>query len=495
MTRPIQIALLGLALVGLACAASSTTGGALPTVSFSTATPGGRISISLLTPTITVPGSNLKTTPIGPVATQTAAYATSVAQTATAAFPTPTIPGILSPAALCPEPPDTNPTLPAAAPAFGRYAEIIVQYLSAGGPPTILEATLRAWGAVAEFGGLVRADRDFTADGVPEVLVLVLDPDHVEDRPRPGQLLIFGCEERAYRLLYQSGYALDQGAPVIHSADDINSDYVNDLVYSIETCGTQVCYREVVAVGWKLALGNFDNLLAQEVIEALAEVVVSDVDEDGIIEISVTSGIIDNPAAGPQRQVTTIYRWDGTFFVVGEVIRSPVEYRIHLIHDGDAALRATDYEAAIDFYREAIDDNRLRSWTYPNEDLHLKAYAQYRIMLAQVLKGSITAAQAAHDRLLNEYLPPTPTPLPEGTEGQPPTATPPFGGEKPGIEFARIADFFWRDFAVNRDLRRACDVVLGYVRATPRAYEVLNSFGFANPTYTAEDMCPYGSGQ
>jgi tetratricopeptide (TPR) repeat protein len=482
--------IIALSLAALACAAGAAGGDALPTVSFSTATPGGRISISLLTPTATWSGPGLEATLIGPVATQTAAAATAVAQTATAAVPTPTIPGVHSEPAICPPP--GSPTLPSQPPAFSRYAEIVVQYLSEGGPPTILEATLRGWRAVTEAGGLVRADRDFTADGVPEVMVLVFDPDHAEEEPRPGALYIFGCEAGAYRLLYQSEYAIDRGIPTIHSADDINGDFVNDLVYSVETCGEKTCYREVTIIGWNLTLGNFDSLVNAEIVEPSADIVVSDVDEDGLKEVSVTRGIITAPDAGPQRTVTTIWKWDGAFYVVAEVIRSPVEYRIHLIHDGDAALLAGDYDAAIEAFQQAAQDDLLLSWKYPNEARYLQAYAQYRIMLAQVQKGDVGDAQETHDQLLQAFIPPTPMPPPEGEEPPPEaTVSPDFDELVPGIEFAQMAEFFWREFSVNRDVVRACEIVVGYARANPAAFEVLNSFGFANPQYTAADMCPF----
>lgn len=477
-----------------ACVLGTTGGGAAtPTASFTTATPGGSISVSLLTPTLTLQGlPNQDTELIGPVATATAAAGTAIAQTATAAVPTPTVQGVFVEPAVCPA--AGTPTLPSQPPAFTEYAELIVEYLSAGGPSTILEATLRSWGAVTDFGGLVRADRDFTGDGVPEVLINAFDPLNADIDPQPGDVMIFGCESGAYRLLYQAGYSTDRSAPLIATADDINGDFINDLVYTVQTCNQRTCYGDVTAVEWSLRLGNFDTLFEAAIKDIpFPEVVAQDVDEDGLREIVVTSGTIADPEAGPQRTFTTVYKWDGTLFRVAQVNTSPVEFRVHLLHDGDDALFRGDTQTAIELYQQAIDDDLLLSWEYPNEAIYLRVYAHYRIMLALILDNKVPAAQDKHDEIMAMYGQGEPTP-----EGQEPPPEPeseasptPFIGPLPGLEFARMADVFWQDFTVNRDVGRACDLVVGYARANPSSYEVLNSFGYANREYLASDMCPF----
>lgn len=472
----------------LACDLTAPAGNVTSQPSFSTATPGGSISVSLLTPTLTLPGLAAQfTTPIGPVATATAAAATAMASTATAAAPTPTVPGVFAEPARCPA--AASPTLPDESPAFSRYSEVIVKYLSAGGAPTILEATLRNWKAITDTGGLVRSDRDFTGDGVAEVFVVLLDPQNSEYDPQPGDLYIFGCQEGAYRLLYQVGYKPERGAPVVASADDINGNYVNDLVYSVEACSDQGCEGQVSIIEWNITLGNFNPLLANDISVVEPEVVVSDVDEDRLGEVSVTTGIIRNPNAGPQRKVTNIYKWDGSLYGLSQIIKSPAGYRIHAIYDGDDALTGGNYEAATSSYKQAYTDENLKDWQYPNEAQYLFSFARYRLMLAYVLRNNLDKAQAAHDELVTQYVPIPPTPLPEG---QPTPVPTPYAGLLPGVEFANMADLFWQNFSLNRDVPRACTLVINYARSNPRVLDALNSFGYANRQYRAEDMCPFG---
>src|SRR5262249_47343814 len=137
-------------------------GGATPTVPlFATATPGGRISVWLITPTGQSSDPNLPTPTqfgqvVAPAATATAAFATLSAATATAGA---TLTGPQYQPGDCP-PPGGPPPPPKPA-AFNQFPQAIGLYLSQGGPPTILEAMLRGWGAMNE-GAQVQANTDLT---------------------------------------------------------------------------------------------------------------------------------------------------------------------------------------------------------------------------------------------------------------------------------------------------------------------------------------------
>lgn len=483
-TRAVLMMIL-LAAAALACDALTPSDEVEPTLSLTTATPGGHLSVSLLTATVTpAPGQittePLESTLIGPVATATAAAQTAIAATATAAAPTPTVPGVFTAPAICPPP--GNPTLPERPPAFTQYPEIIVQYLSAGGASTLLEVTLRGWGAITETTGLVRADRDFTADGVPEIFMVLVDPRYANVSPQPGDLYIFGCEEGAYRLLLQVGYAPDRGVPRIISADDINGNWLNDLVYTVPTCDGEICTEQVRLLQWNLTLGNFADLAHDEIIEPFPDVFVVDRDEDGLGELIVTNGALPDPEAGPPRIVTKIWHWDGAAYVLSETIAPETSYRIHVVHDADTALETGDFETALRLYEQIINDDTLLSWTLTEERQHLTAYALYREVLIHAAQGSVGSAQTTLDRLTAEF---SAVPPPEdGSDG------PPRSGPSPGEAFVALAEVFWNDFAINRDAPLACALTVAHARTYPEALGVLNSFGYANRRYVASDLCP-----
>jgi hypothetical protein len=480
-TRAIVIMIL-LVLAAMACDAITPGDDSGPTVSLTTATPGGSLSVSLLTATVTpAPGQittePLESTLIGPVATATSAAQTAIAATATAAAPTPTIPGVFTAPAICP--PYGSPTLPERPPAFTQYPEIIVQYLSAGGPSTILEATLRGWEAITETTGLVRADRDFTGDGVPEIFMVLVDPQYANLSPQPGDLYVFGCEEGAYRLLLQAGYAPDHGAPRIISADDINGNWLNDLVYTIPMCDNQVCTEQVRLVQWSMTLGNFSDLAHDDIIVPIPEIFVADRDEDGLGELIITNGALPDPEAGPPRIVTQVWHWDGVAYVLSETIAPQTPYRIHVVHDADAALETGDYEAALALYDQVITDDALLSWTLADERQYLTAYALYREVLIYAAQGNVGTAQTTLDRLTAEFASAQP-----GGDGGGGTEPP------PGAAFVSLAEAFWGDFAINRNVSLACALAVAQSRLNPGALEVLNGFGYANRRYVPSDLCP-----
>ena len=484
---PLFIAALALAAAAIACIGGASSISPTEAASFATGTPGGRVSVSLLTPT--QPSTDLvvqASTPIGPMATGTAQAATAMAQTQSAPLPTATIPGLLAAPAQCPAP--ANPRPPAQPSTFSQYDEATVLYLSAGGAPTVIEGRLAAWGAFTSYGGLVRADRDFTGDGVPEVLVVMMNPEHPEF-PYPGDLYIFGCENGSYRLLYQAGHAPNRSAPLILNTEhsDVNGNRLNDLVYVVQTCNADVCSTSVEVIEWNVTLSSFDSLLAEKVEEAFAAAEVADLEDDGLAEIIVRGGQGASEAAGPQRSQTITLRWDGARYSIASAQPADGEYRIHMIVDADEALRAGDYGTAIARYQRSLNDS-LRSWRYPDEAAHLQAYARFRIMLALAAQGNVGAAQAAHDELVAAYSPPPA----EGSEAGGIIAGPLPANTLPGSGFVEMARLFWREYSASADLARACQVVTGYARAAPSSFEVLNSFGYANPTYTAPDLCPFG---
>jgi hypothetical protein len=479
------VAVVLLALVGASLACSGTDDligqrreGVTPTVAvFATATPGGRISVWLVTPTgQSSDPEQPSPTPFGqvvaPAATATAAFATLRAATATAGA---TLTGPIYQPSDCPDP---GAPLPPPKPAsFNQYPEMIGRYLSAGGPTTILESTLRSWGAVTE-GAVVQSDTDLTGDGVNDIIVTLYDPAlYRAGQPSPGQMLIYGCAQKGYRLLYSTPYGPSTIIPELRRVGDMNFDSRAEVAFTQKTCSGGKCTQAMQIMEWNVTLGAFKPLNDIPMNATDAKIIISDVDKDGVLEVSIVFNPTLDPASGPPRKSVDIWDWDGVSYRLALMeVEQPV-YRIHAVHDADYAFdlaslqdpaRQITWKDAIRLYDRVRDDPVLLPWTAPDEAVVLRAYATYKKMLAQIANVQTRAAGDTLTTLQTEN--------PAGT---------------PGEGYAIIGQVFMDSYRQTRDRKKACAAVANSAAARPDTLSTLNSYGFNNRTYSLTDLCPF----
>ncbi len=431
---------------------------------FATATVGGRISVPLTTST---PAALSETSPqlgqiVAPAATATAFAATVSAATAAAQMP------FLPPQFDVGEcPPRGNPPPPPPPASFSQYPEAISLYLSAGGATTVLEAALRAWGAIRE-GAVVQSDTDLTGNGAPEIIVTAYDPSlYQAGAPSAGQLLIFGCVQRAYRLLYSTVHGAENMLPVLHRVGDMNGDARAELVYSQRLCAASTCLTRVQILSWSELLGQFRPLNLLPIDATNGRIGIGDPDGDGVLELFVTYNPPLDFNAAPPRRSTVYWDWDGAHYVQALIELEPAVYRIHALHDADQLFAAQNWRDAIRLYDRVRDDPNLLAWSALNEATMLRAYATLRKAYAQLAADQRRAANATLELLIAENPPATPA------EG-----------------YALIGRTFLETFNRRRDLARACEAARGIAQARPETLSALNSYGAAR-RYTLEDLCPF----
>jgi len=61
---------------------------------------------------------------------------------------------------------------------------------------------------------------------------------------------------------------------------------------------------------------------------------------------------------------------------------------------------------------------------------------------------------------------------------------------QPGNIYARVATTLWDAYQAQGDLEAACQEVNDFAHLHPEAVEVLRDYGYSNPTFTAEEVCP-----
>ena len=382
--------------------------------------------------------------------------------------PTPSITPTPTRVPNCPAP---NPNAAwIAPPDFSGYPGSIGDFLSAGGSSDALKTILTNASSInAQFGGLWSVD--LTGDGDLEMIVSIFDPLGPVFGPMPsGDLLIYGCVNRATPLLYQ-----DTGQPMLQVkqiGDLIDAGRGGQVAAVRSECGAHTCFDTLDVLGWDGA--RFVSLMGERLQMPYPTYTFAHLDGDAAFEIQAVSGKIASVGAGPQRTITQTWDWNGAQYVkTGEVV-SPPEYRIHLVHDADDQLVRGNSTGAIEMYNRVISDDTLKDWQVelglekPTDRADLIAYAWYRLMIADVHLGDAASAQAAFDRLSTDF--------PAGA---------------PGHAYQQLAQVFWSEHQATYSLSAACLAANRHANNVTDAIDGLNAFGYANRQYVAADMCPW----
>lgn len=341
------------------------------------------------------------------------------------------------------------------------YIAALRAYLAAGGDPTTIARGLKVWDALPPEGegGLIH--EDLTGDGIAETVVALIDA-HAETFPPSGVLAIFTCRDGAVETL--TTHVPPPGAYfLLRDAVDLTEDGVADLVFNDVICGAHTCWYTAHVWAWR------GNQFVEQVDGDFSLPYASFWAEDG--RLHGHSGGIGSVGAGPQRTYTETWQWNGEVITYTTEDLGPARYRYHALLDGDWALFSGDYERAFDAYLRVINDETLEPWAglyaADEERRRLTALAQWRLMTLSMKLGDFPEAEARYERLQRDYPP-----------------------ETPGHAVARLGERFWSRYQETGNVAHGCTAV----RDAPEADEVLNflnSFGYANPRYAAEDLCPF----
>lgn len=395
--------------------------------------------------------------------------------TPTSPPPTTTLPPTASPITPSPVPTPVNPAcVPEGHPegwgkvGFDELPMAIADFLNQGASPQALDEALYE----ADVAGVPAAVKvgDMTGDGKQEVVVAVLQP--LADNPLPGgKLLIYVCHQGTYVLDYERDSGEGFGPPHLWYLQDLDADGDAELVVSEATCGAHTCFDEVQILAWEG--GVFENRLEGSSLDLPSpDVRLSDTDGDGVYELEVVSSGVNSVGAGPQRQVSRVWQrvLESGRWVVGREVLGPAEYRIHVLHDAEAAARERDFEGALVLYQQVVDDATLAAWGDPvEEQTTLGAYARYKMMALYLVVGQPDFAEAVLAALRADF--------PEGTAQH---------------AYVALAQAYWEAFASGGE-GGACAAAMAYAEA--HREQVLDPlglahFGYANREFVAGDVCP-----
>jgi hypothetical protein len=429
------------------------------------------ISAGLLLSACNLPISTPEPTPVTPVsqAEPTLAPATPFVAPSPTSPPTATaIPQVTPQQVSCPVP-EGSPAAPALqAPA--SYVQEVLAFLNSGGSPHDLQADIQSAGLSPQVGAPL-AQQDFNGDGLDDVAVTLLAPDNASI-VAPGDLYVFVCTGQAYALAYTSPGVQDFGAPEIIDARDLNADGAADLLLARETCGAHTCFSAIELLTWQqntmvnVLQGESDDLPYPSIKVVGPEV-------DGRFDIAVTGTGIGSVGAGPYRGITRTWAWNaaGDALVPGPDLVLPSTYRIHVLNDADQADADGNFATALQLYDQVIHDDSLQDWVDPaSERANLSAYAMFREVVTHLQMGNAAAARSAYQALVSAY--------PPGS----------LGGA-----YRSLGQAFWTAYQASSNITLACAQAQAFAQANETTILQPLYFGYANPVYTAVDICPVAS--
>ena len=347
---------------------------------------------------------------------------------------------------------------------YQSFPQVILEYLNAGASPEELAVTLIVNG-LGPKEQPVWAE-DLTGDGVREVAVTVYD----ETQFPQGALLIYDCVDGRYLLAHLVISEQQFHAPLLRHIQDINADGLREVVYSSTNCGAHTCFEDVQILEYDD--GVYLAKLEGSTLEfPYPEIKLTDYDHDGVYSLEVVGTTIASVGAGPQRDSINVWDFDSasrTWQLKSQSLAAS-PFRVHLLHDAEAAMDRGEYLIASLLFQQVIEDENLLEWAEPEEEYNnLAAYAYFKRVVAAVFLDDRAAAERLFSELEDEF------------------------ARSDQYAYVEMAEVFLEESAAS-GLEDGCTAARLYADAnefvilTPLGSEV---YGYANPDLGAADVCP-----
>jgi hypothetical protein len=304
---------------------------------------------------------------------------------------------------------------------------------------------------------------DWTGDGQDDLVVLYTDPGADETQSK-SDLIVFDSAVTGYTVGYRAKAA---GKVQLLATKDINGDQQPDIVWSDETCGASTCFHTVEVISWTGA--QWSDWTEGAISMAYAEVEVKESTPDGQgNEIILAGGIYGSAGAGPQRSRTEIWASDqGAPYALLSKTYAASKCLYHTVLDANEAFLSaatTGFGRAELLYTQAATDQKLEKCGARADELaELRSFSLYRLALVAAYEGKAEVAGDVIASLSATY---------------------------PDSAYDQIGQAWLASYQKDQDMAAACAAVTQLASKEPAAVEVLADYGYANPSFTAEEVCP-----
>lgn len=360
-----------------------------------------------------------------------------------------------------PTPATTAPGAKAGCPtALGDYPAAMTAFLEKpGNTPAGLKTWLTTCGVISSTAGSF-SSAAITSVGKADLVVILHDP--TADLPTGKDMLLI------YHAPPKDGYVLArqaEGAGLIKvlQVGDLNADGKIDVIWTDTTCGAHTCFSTLFVDSWNGSV-YLDNI-ASEPGMAQPDYTFKDVTPNGSgAEILVHGGLIGSVGAGPQRAWTETYvSAQGGPYELFKQTYDASNCIYHHILDANQVFdtwTSEGFDPAVAAYQAIVADTTLVACgSLADEVPTLQDFARFRTVVALVGGGRASEAPAVSAQITH-------------------------------ADLHGAAQTFLDAYQSSGSVIGACQQTAAYANLTPGAWQFLADWGYANPTFTAEELCP-----
>ena len=343
--------------------------------------------------------------------------------------------------------------------------------------PAAVRAGLRASGWLEGYNNWTGADMN--GDLRDEWIVSLVDPDPatIVGTGRLGNLWVIngdGIVYRAYDTVSTDNF--EQVAPAISGVLDLTNDGKPELVTNQVICGASTCYGNYRVIstirgGYANIVGNpatVEGAEADVINVSYSDVSFNDFEMDGLVDMAVHGGALGSAGAGITQTYTEVWEWDGTAVSLQNRLYDSSIYRHHYVYEGNRYMAAGNYDDAIYYYEEAINNGNLL--TPPGVSDVGKVYAAisqfsaFRLILIDELQGNTGRAASRLAWIERSYA---------------------------GTAVTNAAGRLVHEWAGADGLNNLCQSIESDLSNIEQPIGPLtDEMGYGNPSLTANDLCP-----
>ena len=321
-----------------------------------------------------------------------------------------------------------------------------------------------------EFHLLVNTD--LTSDDVDDAVLVFANAEGDRNSAVAEQVSRTGANQQELVILDGGeGHSLSYKIAATGTIDlletqDINADGLTDVVWTDTVCGPSSCFVTVHVRSW-------DGMAWQDwtkgtITMAGANVSLTPSDKPGRPnEIRLIGGQYAGADAGPQRARLAVWAsTDGAPYALSSERMMPSLCLYHTVIDANHAMTSELYlEKAQWLYTDAAENQNLQACgDRSNELAELRSFALFRLALIAGYESKPELAAERVERLASTY------------ERQ---------------VYAEVGVRWLAAYRQSGDARTACEAVNNFAHSNSEVVNILADYGYANPSFAAEDVCPY----